>query len=458
MTDWSLVLGVLALGLVLGGVLVLFLGRRDAAASRAAVPATLRDLVAERDLLIARLRELDLERLRDPEEVAAERWELELRAARVLREIDRLEREARAAASAPESPHERPLLRGFFWGLGTAAFLALLLVLVARFAQDRPQPPGAAMAQAAEEIDPELLGLIDRVRQDPQNREARLDLISVLLARERYVDAWPFIQQVAAEAPDEPRVWLYEATVREAMGQLDRARALLDRTVAGAPQLTEAWVRRGLVSFAMGDWAVAAESWKKALEQRPDGESVLRPVIEEAERRLAAGVPPPAHESAHPEAAPQGDAVAVAGGAAPASSSAAAAPSGVDSPPGSAAPAPGGAAASAPRSDGSIRIHVELSPAAKERADQGGILFVTARPAGVDAGPPAAAKRVPASTFPVELTLGPGDSMMGQPFPSPARIEVRLDRDGDAATREPDEPRAHADGIEPGAAIQLVLQ
>jgi cytochrome c-type biogenesis protein CcmH len=139
-------------------------------------------------------------------------------------------------------------------------------------------------------------------------------------------------------------------------------------------------------------------------------------VIAEAERRLAEGVPPPPREPA---------------GAAPA------------------------AAATA---EGQVRIRVELSEEARARAGTGGLLFVTARPAGVASGPPVAAKRVPVEAFPVELTLGPADSMMGQPFPSPARIDVRLDRDGDAATREPDEPRAHAEGVEAGAEIRLVLQ
>lgn len=416
MTDWTLVGAVLAAGLLLGGVLVFLLGRRGAGAHAEGDDA-LRDLVAERDLLLAQLRELDLDVKRAPEEVDAERYELELRAARVLRELDRAEKAARVPA---EPPPAKAFQRGLLWGLGSAAFVVLLLVLLTQFAQDRQQGApitGVPMAQAlADDLDPELLAHIEKVRQNPGDRAARLDLIQALLVRERFVDAWPFIQQVAAEAPDEPRLLLYEATVREAMGQWERARQLLDRAVAGDHGLTEAWVRRGLVSFELGDWAAAAESWKTALAQRPDGQSVLAPVIAEAERRLAEGVPPPPREPA---------------GAAPA------------------------AAATA---EGQVRIRVELSEEARARAGTGGLLFVTARPAGVASGPPVAAKRVPVEAFPVELTLGPADSMMGQPFPSPARIDVRLDRDGDAATREPDEPRAHAEGVEAGAEIRLVLQ
>jgi len=419
-TDWTLVGAVLAAGLLLGVVLVLLLGRRGGAA-HAEKPETLRDLVAERDLLIAQLRELDLDVKRDPEEVDAERYELELRAARVLRELDRAEKARVPVKPAPAHAH----LEGLLWGLGSAAFVVVLLVLLTQFAQDRQQGApitGGPMAQAmAEDIDPELLAHIGKVQQNPGDREARLDLVQALLVRERFVDAWPFIQQIAAEAPDEPRVLLYEATVREAMGQWDRARQLLDRAVAGDPGLTEAWVRRGLVSFELGDWATAAESWKTALEQRPDGQSVLAPVIAEAEKRLAEGVPPPSREPAHPEAAPRAEA----------------------------SPAP---------AEGQVRIRVDLSEEARARAGAGGLLFVTARPAGIASGPPVAAKRVPVEAFPVELSLGPADSMMGQPFPSPARIDVRLDRDGDATTREPDEPRAHAEGVEAGAEIRLVLQ
>src|SRR5690606_27539592 len=143
------------------------------------------------------------------------------------------------------------------------------------FSRERPEgapitgaPLGAGDASGAPESDPELLAFIARVEQEPENHGARLDLVQALLARDRFVDAWPFIQQLAAVIPNEPRLLLYEATVREAMGQWERARALLDRALEGDEGLTEAWVRRGLVSFELGDWAVAASSWERALEQR----------------------------------------------------------------------------------------------------------------------------------------------------------------------------------------------
>lgn len=421
MTDWTLVVAVLGLGLLLGGGLILLLGRKGAEAE-SETPDPVGDLRAERDLLLAQLRELDLE---EGEEVAAQRYELELRAARVLRDLDRA---ARIRPHAPPSPPPpASAARGFAWGLGVAAFAVLLVSLAMNFSRERPEgapitgaPLGAGDASGAPESDPELLAFIARVEQEPENHGARLDLVQALLARDRFVDAWPFIQQLAAVIPNEPRLLLYEATVREAMGQWERARALLDRALEGDEGLTEAWVRRGLVSFELGDWAVAASSWERALEQRPDGRAVLEPVIAEAKRRLEEGEPPPAREG---------------GG-----------------PPSASAEAEGSDEAA-----GSILIRVELSEEAKARAE-GKLLFVTARPAGVRAGPPVAAKRIPVDSFPLDVELGPADSMMGQPFPASARIEARLDRDGNAMTQEPDEPRATADEVEPGSRLTLVLE
>lgn len=417
-TDWTLVGAVLGAGLLLGGFFLLLLGRRGAQIPAAPPPTNLRDLRAERDQLIDRLRELELDS-RDPELVAKERRLLELRAARVLRDLDRAAREAPPASAPPA--HSPSTLRGFAWGLGSAVFVALLFVLVLQFSQDRAPgapPTGAPLGAASpeEQPDPELLALIRRVEGAPENADAKLDLIQGLLARERFVDAWPFIQQLAESHPDSPRRLLYEATVREAMGQWAEARALLERALEGDASLAEAWVRRGLVSFELEDWETAVRSWEEALRLRPDGTSVLEPVIAEARRRMEGG-----------EAAPM-------------------------QPPTAAGEAP------SPVEEGAMHITVELSEAAKARAGEGGFLFVTARPAGVEAGPPVAAKRLPVQDFPLELSLGPGDTMMGQPFPPSARIEARLDRDGDAATRDADDPRAMADGVAPGSALRLVLE
>ena len=97
-TAWGWPLAVMAAGLVLGGLVAWRMRRGTAAASAAdAPPLELRDLDGRLDVLVLQLRELqDLAAKRSPEQLARERYALELQAAEVLRE-----RERSAPAAAP---------------------------------------------------------------------------------------------------------------------------------------------------------------------------------------------------------------------------------------------------------------------------------------------------------------------------------------------------------------------
>lgn len=454
MTDWGPVILILAVGLITGGAAFFLLargGRAGAArpAERPTTPPTsaVRDLRARRDLLIERLQTLHLEG--HPEDVLeAQRRDLELEAARVLRDLDAAERRAEAAQAQQEAspPAARPAsaLRGFAWGVGSAAFLALLLVFVLQGSKERREGApvtggvpgiefGAPPSAGQPAPDPELEALMAAASAQPTDVGAQLDLIQGLIVRDRLIAAWDVIQRLSAIAPDHPRKLMYEATVREAMGQFERAKELLDRAVEGDPSLSEAWVRRGLVAFELGDWLTAATSWETALEQRPDGREALEPVIAEAKRRHREGVPTT-------ERAPAGQPPADAQQPAPHAGT------------------PVAEAAPARADSGDVRITLDLSDAAKAQVRPGAIVFVTARPAGITSGPPLAAKRIPASDFPLEVRLGKADSMMGQPFPEATFIEARLDADGNAMTRGPDDPTASADDVRKGAEVRLVLE
>jgi len=95
---WGWPLAALAAGLVLGAVLVWRMVRGPAPAPAVeAVPLELRDLDGRLDVLVLQLRELqDLAAKRSPEQLARERYALELQAAEALQE-----REERAASLAP---------------------------------------------------------------------------------------------------------------------------------------------------------------------------------------------------------------------------------------------------------------------------------------------------------------------------------------------------------------------
>jgi hypothetical protein len=86
------------------------------------------------------------------------------------------------------------------------------------------------------------------------------------------------------------------------------------------------------------------------------------------------------------------------------------------------------------------------------------VVFVIARAQGVTAGPPAAVKRLTATSFPMQVDLSSADSMMGQPLPPKLRLEARIDSDGDPLTKSPSDPIAVNDGAAPGASVTLTLK
>jgi hypothetical protein len=99
-----------------------------------------------------------------------------------------------------------------------------------------------------------------------------------------------------------------------------------------------------------------------------------------------------------------------------------------------------------------VTIMLSLDPRSTVRS---GIVYVMAR--GASGGHPIAVKRIEATAFPMAIAFGADDAMMGQPLPATMRIEARLDSDGDAGTTDPADLRAFADGVTPGASIELAL-
>ena len=103
-----------------------------------------------------------------------------------------------------------------------------------------------------------------------------------------------------------------------------------------------------------------------------------------------------------------------------------------------------------PRIEGTVR----LDPEREAEAGGSAVLYIIARPAGAQGGPPLAVKRIAAPAFPLSFSLGAGDVMMrGTAFEGPLNLTARLDRDGDPLTREPGEPAGAHDGnpVKPGA-------
>lgn len=105
-------------------------------------------------------------------------------------------------------------------------------------------------------------------------------------------------------------------------------------------------------------------------------------------------------------------------------------------------PAPAAAAPktaqAAPASSAQISGTITLDPKLTGTADPNAVLFIIARQAGGAGGPPLAVKKIDKPTFPQSYSLGQENVMLqGMPFSGKMAVSVRLDKDGDPATRGP---------------------
>jgi tetratricopeptide (TPR) repeat protein len=452
--DWVPALAALGVGLLLGAVLVWRVVRGSRPTAQAATGGVsaveVRDLAGKRDALLRQLRELeDTASKRTPEQLARERYELELEAAGVLLALDkRGGSKARRPASASTSPSAGPASsagagrRGFLWGAGSASALLFLAFLVYQSAKPReaggsvtgdvPMGSGGAGQPAGsdEAADPTEAQIQAALARNPDDIDAHLALARVYIGRRDMMSAWKETKQVLERAPRNAQALAYQALVRLAMGQPDVALDLIKKALASDPNLIDGYIYRALVYVRMGRMPDAEASIAEASKRFPERAAGLRRLLADLKK---------------PEAATRTDA----GSAAGEDPHAGAGSSGET---GRAAPA--AAAPTGRRVSGTV----DIDPLLKSTVAPGAILFVFVREAGFGAGPPVAAKRLPAR-FPAAFEITEADAMMGQPFPDSLLIEARLDEDGDPTTRPPTDPKARLDDVKTGRTdVRLVLR
>jgi tetratricopeptide (TPR) repeat protein len=443
----------LAAGLLIGAALLWLMrgGAPEPAAAAGPLPLELRDLDGRLDALLTQLRELeDLGDKRSPEQMARERFALELAAAETLRARERgaarhapAPRKGKAQPAAAAAPAvatgflaTRPALRGFLWGTVTAASIGALVFVVWRQAKPREQGgsltgnlPNEGRAAPPARANDEMAQLQAAVAQNPDDLETRLDLAQLHLRQRNLMGVWDETQYVLGKQPDHPRALSYQALVRLAMGQPDAATAMLKKAIATDPDLLEGYLHLALVYMRTARVKEAEGVIEQASKRFPSQAPMLARVM--AEMR-AVGSQEPMEDDPH------------AGVPSPGTEAAEAAPAGRTAP-----------AAAGPGLEGVI----ELPEALRSRVSPGALVFVTVRDAGSTEGPPVAVKRLAAASFPLRFAVGPADSMMGQPLPARARVEARVDSDGDPLTRVPTDPSARLDGVAAGSTrLRLVLQ
>jgi tetratricopeptide (TPR) repeat protein len=443
---WGWPVAVLAAGLALGAFLVWRMRRAAPAPAMDHVPVELRDLDGRLAVLVHQLRELqDLAATRSPEQLARERYALELEAAEVWRERERSAPSVAAAkktkaVGAGQAPSldvaaSHAGLRGFLWGAGSVAAVALLLFYVGRTAKPREEggsvtgnlPPrggastggdDAAGGEAPGEDAADEAEVRAALKANPDDLDARLDLAMLHLRKRELMAVWEETQYVLGKQPGHPRALSYQALVRLAMGQGDVAERMLKQALATDPNLFEAYLHLALVETRLGRDQEAQAAIDEASRRFPERAQALARVLPEI--RGAAGAQGPADAEGDPHAAVP--------------------------PPSESAGAP------------ALAGVIELPSSLASRVGPNAVVFVTVRESGTAGGPPVAVKRLPAS-FPLRFAIGPGDSMMGQALPARARLEARVDSDGDPLTRDPNDPKAQLDGVTAGSSrLRLVLQ
>ena len=465
--DWSTALLVLAGGLVLGTALVWrVFGRSRAvpAAEKHSDALEIRDLEGKCSALVAQLRELeDTASKRTGEQLARERYALELQAAQALLALEM--RGARPAAlGATSSPADAPApsvpgsgaspnnaaLRGFLWGTTSAGALALLFFFL--YTQARPREAGGSLtgapggggmaggggtAQSGGPAGPaapagaEEKQIRAAIALNPNDLDAHLELARVLLGRQDMMGVWNETKLVLERSPGNPRALSYQALVRLAMGQSDKALEMLKESLAKEPNLVDSYVHLALVYVRLGRVKEAQGAIAEASRRFPDQAAGLQKLLADLQRGDAtADTPPAGAENPHASVGTPGGE----GGA----------------------PAPHPAAGGTQRR---ISGTVDLDPSLKGTVSPSAVLFVFVREAGFGAGPPVAAKRLPASAFPIGFEVSESDAMMGQTFPDALLVEARLDADGDPTTRPPTDPKARQDDVKIGSTdTHLVLK
>lgn len=468
-TDWVSAVAILASGLILGMMFIYFFSRRKAAGGVIArepeveeLDLELRDLEGRRDDLIAQLRELeDTSSKMTPEQIAAERSRLELQAAEVLRQIDEQREEGvrlahksgapAAAATAAVPAQGATALTGFLWGVGTIVVLGFLGFFVYQSAKGRgegegvtgggPAAGGPMAQQQMPQSDPVVQQLEAQVQKSPDDLDLRIELSRAYLERENLMGVFDQTKYVLEKKPGEPRALTYQALVRLAMGDASDSETMLKTATKNDPMLLDAWVALGWL-YAQTDRIPEAEkAMAAAMEKHPEEKARLAEILQQMKQprpvqQASAGPVDP--NAPLPPGHPSLDG---------------AAPGGVDG----AAAAMGNQRPAVPADGKTVQIALSLDASAKARA-QSGIVYIIVRPAGVQGGPPSAVKRLDISQIPGNIELSSADSMMGQPLPEKMRIDARLDRDGNAQSKAPDDPVAVADGVTAGSKITLNLK
>jgi hypothetical protein len=108
----------------------------------------------------------------------------------------------------------------------------------------------------------------------------------------------------------------------------------------------------------------------------------------------------------------------------------------------------------------SINGNVKVAPNLASKVTSSSVLFVIARPEGVQGGMPLAVLRIPNPKFPQAFEIGPKNLMAGGEFKGPLILTAKLSKTGDAISAKGDllgetvKPKAFTPGTKD---LQIIL-
>jgi cytochrome c-type biogenesis protein CcmH len=213
-------------------------------------------------------------------------------------------------------------------------------------------------------------------------------------ARQEFPKAIEAFKKVLAADPNNPEAHSYMGFILVQAGHGDGALMAFDKALSQAPNFPMALWGKGMVLYReKQDFVGAREILEKLLDLVPPGDerNEIAKVI--AEIPVSGGL---GNRSAAPEKTP----------------------------------------AAASPSSSQISGKITVDPKLKASLDPNAALFIIARPAGVAGGAPLAVKKIDTPAFPLSYSLSQENVMMqGTPFTGKINITVRVDKDGNPATR-----------------------
>ena len=103
-----------------------------------------------------------------------------------------------------------------------------------------------------------------------------------------------------------------------------------------------------------------------------------------------------------------------------------------------------------------IKITLNVDPGTQVPSN--GVIYIMARAAGQESGPPLAVRKVELGAFPLNAEISSADSMSGEQLPAKVHIDVRIDTDGNPMTKSPGDLTAKQDNVAVGQSITLKLK